>query len=174
MAKKKSSNKNGGEKSPPLIDEAAAEQPDPGSAPTLNVLAQYVKDLSFENPNAPQSLSGGAGNPAIQININVNARALSDAEYEVELILECSAKDGETVVFNIELTYCGIFRVLNVPPESLQPIILIECPRVLFPFARQIIASASRDGGFPPLMIDPIDFAALFRQRMAEHGLEES
>jgi len=149
---------------------AASETPQAGAkaGPTLNVLAQYVKDLSFENPNAPRSLATSGKNPNIQININVNARALSESDYEVELMLEAKAAADEKVVFNVELTYAGIFRVENVPKDSLQPIMLIECPRILFPFARQIVASASRDGGFPPLMVDPIDFAALYRQRAAE------
>lgn len=150
---------------------AAGEASQAGGAkagPTLNVLAQYVKDLSFENPGAPQSLASSGKSPNIQININVNAKALSEADYEVELVLEAKATGDDKVVFNIELTYAGIFRVENVPQDSLQPIMLIECPRMLFPFARQIVASASRDGGFPPLMVDPIDFAALYRQRMAQ------
>ena len=152
-------------------DGAGASKSAPAGAeagPTLNVLAQYVKDLSFENPNAPQSLATDGKAPSIQININVNARTLSESNYEVELALEAKAAAEDKVVFNIELTYAGIFRVENVPKDSLQPIMLIECPRILFPFARQIVASASRDGGFPPLMVDPIDFAALYRQRIAE------
>lgn len=147
---------------------AGAAQEQAKAGPTLNVLAQYVKDLSFENPNAPQSLAAAGKAPNIQININVNARTLSESNYEVELALEAKAAAEDKVVFNIELTYAGIFRVENVPQESLQPIMLVECPRILFPFARQIVATASRDGGFPPLMVDPIDFAALYRQRMAQ------
>lgn len=178
MAKKPSST-NGNDKSDgtgtsEAAKAAAGEAPETEAkaetklGPTLNVLAQYVKDLSFENPNAPQSLASSGTNPNIQININVNARNLSESNYEVELALEAKAAAEDNVVFNIELTYAGIFRVENVPADSLQPIMLIECPRILFPFARQIVASASRDGGFPPLMVDPIDFAALYRQRMAQ------
>ncbi|MDP2621774.1 MAG: protein-export chaperone SecB [Hyphomicrobiales bacterium] len=174
MAKKPSStngnDKSDGDGAGEAAKAGAAEAPQAGAkpGPTLNVLAQYVKDLSFENPNAPQSLATTGTNPNIQININVNARGLSESNYEVELTLEAKAAAKEKVVFNIELTYAGIFRVENVPAESLQPIMLIECPRILFPFARQIVASASRDGGFPPLMVDPIDFAALYRQRVAQ------
>jgi len=146
----------------------AQTQSQTGAAPTLNVLAQYVKDLSFENPNAPQSLASAGQSPTIQININVNARTLSETDYEVELKLDAKAAKDEKVVFNVELSYAGIFRVQNVPKESLQAVMLIECPRILFPFARQILATASRDGGFPPLMVDPVDFAALYRQRVAE------
>lgn len=139
-----------------------------GGNPTLNVLAQYVKDFSFENPNVPQTLAGSAKNPSIAININVNARGMSATDYEVSINLEAKATDGETTVFNVEIDYAGIFRIQNVPQENLQAVVLIECPRMLFPFARQIIADATRNGGYPPLMVDPIDFAALFRQRLAD------
>lgn len=177
MAKKTGATKNGsegaGDKAAP--DPAvAAPQTQTGGAPTLNVVGQYVKDLSFENPNAPASLATQAQNPAIQININVNARNLAEDDYEVDLTLEAKAVEGEKVIFNVELTYSGLFRIQNVPKESLQPVVLIECPRLLFPFARQIVANAARDGGFPPLMIDPIDFAALYRQRMAEQDAPQA
>lgn len=155
----------------------ATETPPPagaeaGGAPTLNVLAQFVKDLSFENPGAPQSLTGRA-NPSINININVNARPLADEDYEVELALDIKANDKDSVIFAIELKYGGVFRLLNIPQENIQPLLLIECPRILFPFARQIVAGASRDGGFPPLMIDPIDFAALYRQRAGQQAPQQ-
>jgi len=134
----------------------------------LGVLAQYVKDLSFENPGAPQSLRGRTGNPNINITINVQPGPVNGTEVEVELKLDVKATTGDEVLFAIELVYAGLFRLNNIPPEAVQPIIRIECPRLLFPFARQIIADASRNGGFPPLLIDPIDFVALFRQRLAE------
>ena len=137
-----------------------------GAAPSLNVLAQYVKDFSFENPNALENLSAKGKNPQINININVNARGISPTDVEVSLVLEAKAVDGDKAVFNAELDYAGLFRIQNVPADSMQPIVLIECPRIMFPFARQIIAEATRNGGYPPLMIDPIDFAALYRQRV--------
>ena len=137
-------------------------------APTMNILAQYVKDFSFENPNAPNSLRPKEKPPEISININVNPTPLSETDFEVELKLDAAAKDGEELMFNAELVYAGLFRIENVPQEALQAAVLIECPRLLFPFARQIMAEATRNGSFPPLMIDPVDFAALFRQRMEE------
>lgn len=137
-------------------------------APTMNILAQYVKDLSFENPHAPNSLRPRDKAPEISININVNPTPLSETDFEVELKLDAKAADGEEVLFNVELVYAGLFRIENVPQEALQAAVLIECPRLLFPFARQIMADATRNGSFPPLMIDPVDFAQLFRQRMAE------
>ena len=163
MAKKSSSNQGNDKGGGNGNQEAANAEAD--GAPTMNVLGQYVKDLSFENPGAPNSLAGTGQNPNIQVNINVNAKALTETDYEVELVLEAKAVSDDKVTFNIELNYAGIFRVQNVPKESLQPVMLIECPRILFPFARQIVAGASRDGGFPPLMLDPIDFAALYAQR---------
>jgi preprotein translocase subunit SecB len=136
-------------------------------APQLSVLAQYVKDVSFENPNAPQSLMPGQ-QPQIGIQINVDARPLADSDVEVSLRLEGKAEHQGNIMFAFELTFAGVFRVQNVPQESLNAIVLIECPRLLFPFAREIIANAVRNGGFPPLLLDPFDFVALYRQRMEQ------
>jgi preprotein translocase subunit SecB len=140
-------------------------------APSLNVLAQFVKDFSFENPNAPDILAKPPqGQPQINIQVNVGARQLSDNDYEVDLQLEAKAGEGKSLLFTTEITYSGIFRIQNVPADSLQPVVMIECPRLLFPFARQIIADATRNGGYPPLMIDPIDFVTLYRQRAEQQG----
>jgi len=142
---------------------------DPNQAPPqLNVLAQYVKDLSFENPNAPRSLQGQQGSPKINIQINVNAKHMAEHDFEVELKIEGRAEAPNTFLFSFDLLYAGIFKIQNVPQENVHAIVMIECPRLLFPFAREIIASAVRDGGFPPLMIDPVDFVSLYRQRMSE------
>jgi preprotein translocase subunit SecB len=139
-----------------------------GEAPSLNVLAQYVKDLSFENPGAPNSLAPQAEAPQISINVNVGAQPLSATDFEAELKLTAQAKSGDTVLFDVELLYAGIFRIQNVPEAHLHPFVLIECPRLLFPFARAILADATRNGGFPPLMLDPIDFVALYQQNAAQ------
>lgn len=139
-----------------------------GQAPSLNALVQYTKDLSFENPNAPNSLAPQQGSPDISIQVNVGARQLAETDFEVDLVLEGSAKSGEQVLFAFELTYSGIFRIVGVPQDQLHPVVMIECPRLLFPFARQIVGDAVRNGGYPPLYIDPIDFVALYRQRVAE------
>jgi preprotein translocase subunit SecB len=141
----------------------AAEQP-----PQLNVLTQYIKDLSFENPNAPQSLNPAQQQPAINIQINVNAKPMAENDYEVELKLEGKAETSGNVLFSFEVVYAGIFRILNVPQENIHAVMMIECPRLLFPFAREIIATAVRNGGFPPLLIDPVDFVGLYRQRMQQ------
>ncbi len=140
-----------------------------GAQASLNVLAQYVKDLSFESPGAPSSLRGRDKAPGIAINVNVNANPLSDNQFDVNLTLNAKASIDKDVLFNVELIYGGVFAISGFPQEHMLPILFIECPRLLFPFARQIIADATRNGGFPPLMLDPIDFAQMFQQKMAEN-----
>ncbi len=135
---------------------------------TLNILAQYAKDLSFESPGSPLSLRPRDKAPGISINVNVNANPIAENDFDVVLTLSAKAAEGKEVLFNAELVYGGVFRLEGFPQEHLLPLLFIECPRLLFPFARQIIAEATRNGGFPPLMIDPIDFAQMFQQRMAE------
>jgi preprotein translocase subunit SecB len=144
--------------------ESEAAQP----GPRLSILTQYVKDLSFENPRAPYGLQAGQPRPEIQIQVDVRAAAVADGQYEVVLDLNVDAKSGENSVFLVELSYGGLFTLEHIPQDSLQPLLLIECPRLLFPFARRVVADATRDGGFPPLMIDPIDFVALFRRRIQQ------
>ncbi len=139
-----------------------------GAQPTLNVLAQYVKDLSFESPGAPNSLRGRDKAPGIAINVNVNANPLSEQQFDVNLTLNAKASVDKDVLFNVELVYGGVFNIAGFPQEHMLPLLFIECPRLLFPFARQIIAEATRNGGFPPLMLDPIDFAQMFQQKLAE------
>lgn len=142
--------------------------PEPQMAmPQIGVLAQYVKDFSFENPNAPRSMAPSTQQPAINIQIAVDAKPMTETDFEVTLRLEGKAESQGLLLFSFELLYCGVFRLQNVPADSLQPIVLIECPRMLFPFAREIVATGTRNGGFPPLMLEPIDFVALYRQRMA-------
>ncbi len=146
--------------------------PQPQAAmPHIGVLAQYVKDLSFENPNAPRSMAG-AQQPSINIQVNVDAAPINTGtaavtDFEVTLRLEGKAESEGMMLFSFELIFAGVFRIQNVPAECLQPVVLIECPRLLFPFAREIIATAVRNGGFAPLLLDPIDFVSLYRQRLA-------
>lgn len=135
--------------------------------PSVSVLAQYVKDLSFESPKAPMSLQQRDKAPTINITVNVGARALNDKDFEVVLTLETKSVVESETVFQAELQYAGIFRVAGMKQEHLQPFLLIEGPRMLFPFARQIVADAVRNGGFPPLLIEPIDFVGLYRQNLA-------
>jgi preprotein translocase subunit SecB len=150
-------------------------QPDPQAAPPqLNVLAQYVKDFSFENPNAPRSLQPSNQQPQINIQINVNAAPMQGAQgqsdFEIELKIEGKAEIANALLFAFDLVYGGVFRIQNVPQDSIHPVLMIECPRLLFPFARELIASVVRNGGFPPLYIDPVDFVGLYRQKMAEQA----
>src|ERR1700733_5761618 len=140
--------------------------PEAALPPQLNVLAQYTKDLSFENPNAPASLAPQSQQPAINIQINVSANNIAENEFEVTLLVEGKAENGGKGMFTFDLAYAGGFRMFNVPKKNLHPLIMIECPRLLFPFAREIIATSVRDGGFPPLMLDPVDFVGLYRQNL--------
>ncbi len=142
---------------------------DAQQAPQLNVLAQYIKDFSFENPNAPRSLQPSQTQPAINIQINVNATPL-DSDFEIDLKIEGKAEVGSTMLFAFDLVYGGVFRIQNVPQDQIHPVLMIECPRLLFPFAREIIATGVRNGGFPPLYIDPVDFVGMYRQKMAEQA----
>lgn len=134
----------------------------------FEILAQYVKDLSFENPQAPQSLRADAKPPEVSMNVDVRAVKIQDNVYECLLRFKVDAMSGEAPAFLVELVYGGLFRLSNAPADAVEPIILIECPRFLFPFARRILADATRDGGFPPFMLEPIDWANLYRQRKAQ------
>lgn len=134
----------------------------------INVLTQYVRDQSFENPGAPGSLRTIAGQaaPEISISVDVNVQEIEGTTFECVLHVHGSAKrEGETL-FVVELAYGGLFHLTDMPRESVHPVMLIEAPRLLFPFARRIIADMTRDGGFPPLMLDPVDFAAMYRQQL--------
>jgi preprotein translocase subunit SecB len=145
-----------------------AEEPTLEAQPQLNVVAQYIKDFSFENPNAPRSLAPSSQQPQIAIQIKVDASPMSDTDVEVSLKLEGKAEMAGSVMFAFDLTYAGIFRIRNVPQDSMNALVLIECPRLLFPFAREIVANTVRNGGFPPLLLDPVDFVGLYRQRMSQ------
>ena len=146
--------------------EAGPETPETQTL-ALMVNAQYIKDLSFENPRAPGSLVATKEQPQVDVNVNVNARALRESLYEVALSVRVDAKAASETAFITELVYAGVFTITNLPEEHLRPVLLIECPRLLFPFARRIIGDVTRDGGFPPLLINPIDFAELYRRQYA-------
>jgi preprotein translocase subunit SecB len=135
--------------------------------PQIGVLAQYVKDLSFENPHAPRSMAPSTQQPSINVQVNVDAAQMTDTDFEVTLKIEGKAESQGMLLFAVELIFAGVFRIQNVPADSMQPVVLIECPRLLFPFAREIVATTTRNGGFAPLLLNPIDFVALYRQRTA-------
>jgi len=136
--------------------------------PQLNVVAQFIKDFSFENPNAPRSLTTAAQQPAIDIKINVGVNTMSQTDFEVVLNLEGKAEATGEVLFSFELVYGGLFRVQNIPEEQMHLLLMVECPRLLFPFAREIIANAVRNGGYPPLLLDPVDFMAMYQDKMRQ------
>ena len=148
----------------------AAPQPGAASRSTAQQLiinAQYIKDLSFENPRAPaQPEAADAPPPAVEINVDVKAHSLGPENYEVVLTINANAKAQDEALFIVELAYGAVITMRNVPQELLTAVILVETPRLMFPFARNIIAETTRDGGFPPLMINPIDFAELLRRNM--------
>ena len=146
---------------------------EPTGQPTMRVLTQYLKDLSFESPASPQSLQQGLPSPAIEVSVDVNARRIADDQYEVELACSATATRDDETVFVVETNYAGLFFIQNVPQEQMEPLLLVEAPRMLFPFARQIVSNATREGGFPPLHLEPLDFGAMYqiqRQRAAQNG----
>ena len=132
--------------------------------PNLQIEGQYIKDLSFENPGAP---SGLTARPQIDFGVDLQARRGSPELYEVELKIRVTAKSDDKPLFLLELAYAGLFRLKNIPEEALQQVLLIQAPFMLFPFARRIVADVVRDGGMPPLMIEPIDFVALYQAKQA-------
>jgi preprotein translocase subunit SecB len=136
--------------------------------PGIRILAQYIRDLSFENPRAPDSLRAGVGQPQIELGVELNAASRDGGLFEVELKLSAAAKRDAETVFQIELVYAGLFQIVSSEGEELEQILLIEAPRYLFPFARRLIADLSSEGGFPPLMLEPIDFAAIYLARKAQ------
>ena len=141
----------------------------PGGPQQLIVNAQYIKDFSFENPRAPQSLVQPTTQPSVDINVDVKAQNLGPEVFEVILTINVSARAQDEPVFLVELAYGTVVTVKNAPAEILAQLILVETPRIAFPFARAIIENATRDGGFPPLMINPIDFAELLHRQQAEN-----
>ena len=140
----------------------------PSGPQQLIINAQYIKDLSFENPRAPQSLIQQSAQPEVEINVDVKARNLGPELYEVVLTINATARAQGETVFLVELAYGSVVTVKNATPELLPGLILVETPRIVFPFARAVIANATRDGGFPPLMINPIDFAELLRRQQTD------
>jgi preprotein translocase subunit SecB len=141
--------------------------------PQVGVLTQYVKDLSFENPNSPAVYQWTA-QPQIDVQFNIGAQPVGQDVHEVALRIDITARGDSGVAFRAELLYAGLFALRNVPEEQLQPFLYAEAPRILFPFARRVIADMVSDGGFPPLLLDPIDFGALYMQRAAQVQATES
>lgn len=136
--------------------------------PQVNVLGQYIKDLSFENPNAPEILKGQIKNPNLKLNFNVVVKQIEPEIYEVALAIEGEATSDQGQLYELELVYGGAFRLKDLPQEAIQPFLYIECPALLFPFVRRLLTDLTREGGFPPLLLDPINFAELYRQNITK------
>jgi preprotein translocase subunit SecB len=151
--------------------------PTPGATPAdeqpgIRILAQYIRDLSFESPHAPESLRGGAAQPQVDLGVELNARGRPDGYYEVELKLTARAVRDAESVFIVELLYAGLFQIVGITGPDLEAVLMIECPRYLFPFARRVIADMTGEGGFPPFMLEPIDFAGIYANRKASENQE--
>jgi len=156
---------------PDFIDTNAGNGAEDNGMPQVGILAQYVKDLSFENPNSP-AVFQWQGQPQMDVQVNIGVTGVGDGLHEVVLKMEVEAKGEQGKAFSVDLLYAGLFALRNIPEEQLQPFLLAEAPRLLFPFARRIISDAVIDGGFPPLLLDPIDFGGLYMQSAAQQQAE--
>ena len=174
MAKKKkpASDGNGASKASPAAAEAA-EQPDADGA-QFGILAQFIKDLSFESPNSPISLQAPGENPKLEVNVQVQAFKHTDEIYEVDLIFNAKAESDSGVIYNVELVYGSMFQATNIPDEFILAVLYVDAPTVVFPFLRRVVADLTRDGGFQPLMLDPIDFAALYQQNSENAVIQDA
>ncbi len=146
------------------------------NAPSVQVISQYIKDLSIENPNSPASLIGGWGAPETNVQININTQAIAEDAYEVSLMFRIEAKvpsQDNKVAFLIELAYAGAIQAKNVPEDNLQPLLMVEVPKILFPFAREIVADCVIKAGFPPLYLQPISFEAIYMETQKRRAEEE-
>ena len=152
-----------------------AKKTDDIAPPKMNILAQYVRDLSFENILAQKGVDGEL-NPEIQVNVNIDAKKrTTDNQFDVivKLRVDSKSKNTNNVLFVLELDYGGVFQIENIPDDQLHPYLLIECPRMLFPFLRRIVSDITRDGGFPPLNLENIDFLKLYRQEIERRKQED-
>ena len=143
-----------------MADETSAE-----NAPSLNLIGQYIRDLSFESPGSPGSIMLSSGNPTFTVGINVNVKKQADEIFAVEITLNAKAERDNAVLFAVELVYGGVYRIRNIVEPQLSQLLMIECPRLIFPFARQVIASVTQQGGFPPLLMEPVDFTQFYLQK---------
>jgi preprotein translocase subunit SecB len=150
-------------------------QPPAGSAgPPLQVrvVGQYIKDLSFENPNIRKLIDGPGEKPALRVEVNVNATKMADKIFESAIDFKAEATSQTGVIYDLELSYAGLFEIQSIPEQALEPFLLINCPSLLFPFLRRLVADLTREGGFPPLLLDPIDFAGLYMQKQQQGAVQ--
>ncbi len=136
------------------------------------VVGQFIRDLSFENPNIDKLLANPNEKPNIRLDVNVNAKAVRPGLYESGISFKAEATAAFGTIYILEIEYAGLFQLENVPQNALEPMLLVNCPMLLFPFLRRLVADITREGGFPPLLLDPFDFAQLYmnRQRQAQAG----
>jgi preprotein translocase subunit SecB len=156
---------------PSANDNGNVGKPPAGAAPPavqVRIVGQHIKDLSFENPNVRRLLEGPGEKPSLRVDINVNATKVTDRVFESAILFKAQATSQAGVIYDLELTYAGLFEIAAMPEQALEPFLLINCPTLLFPFLRRLVADLTREGGFPPLLLDPIDFAALFMQRQQQ------
>ncbi len=157
----------------PAAGAAVGEKP----AIQAQVVAQYIKDLSFENPNVEKLMSGPGENPNMKLEVNVNARRMDEKDglFESAIDFKAHATNATGTIYQLELVYAGIFRIKNIPEDALEPFLLINCPALIFPYLRRLASDLTREGGFPPLLLDPIDFAGLYvRRKQQEEGGAEA
>jgi preprotein translocase subunit SecB len=155
------------ENDPKDNEAAGAPAATEANPPQVKILAHFVRDLSFENVGAIEG-TPAKGTPEITVQVNLDGKNIGEDRYQVNMKLNAKAVSGEHTRFLVELDYTGIFSIANVPETHLHPMMFIECPRLLLPFARRVVADATRDGGYPPLMLDNIDFATLYRQKLEQ------
>jgi preprotein translocase subunit SecB len=141
------------------------------AAPRMQIITQYVRDLSFENI-AAQKASAPEGKPDVRVQVNLDAQPRPGDRFEVAIKLKIDSKIGETPIFILELDYAGLFLIQNVPNEQVHPLLMIECPRLIFPYVRRIVGDVTRDGGYPPLNLEQIDFLTLYRNELARRQAE--
>ena len=154
---------NGGNANPPAAQ---------GQQVQVRVMAQYIKDLSFESPNIHKLLDGPGEAPNLRVEVNVNASKVNTNAFESVINFKADASNKAGTIYDLELAYAGMFQVENLPEPALEPFLLIDCPTLLFPFVRRLVADLTREGGFPPLMLDPINFANLFARRQQERAAQ--
>ncbi len=174
MAKKKkpASDGNGASKASAAAAEAAEQPAD--DAAQFGILAQFIKDLSFESPNSPLSLQAPGENPKLEVNVQVQAFKHTDAVYEVDLVFNAKAEIDLGVIYNVEMVYGSMFQAMNIPDEFILAVLYVDAPTIVFPFMRRVVADLTRDGGFQPLMLDPIDFAALYQQNSENAVIQDA
>jgi preprotein translocase subunit SecB len=134
----------------------------------VKVVAQYIKDLSFENPNIEKLIKEPGDQPNLQLSINVGAKSVGPSMYESSIDFNAQATNKHGEIYQLEVVYAGLFKIENIPDKSLEPFLLVNCPSILFPFLRRIVADLTREGGFPPLLLDPFDFATLYLRRQQD------